>query len=319
MHLGIEIGGTKLQLGVGAGDGSELVALERRDVNPGHGGAGIRDQIEDAGRALLERHDIERIGFGFGGPIDVTSGCVTTSHQIAGWDGFPLVEWSTKTLGRSTVIANDCDAAALAEARFGAGRGRRVVFFVTVGTGVGGGLVIDGRNHAPWRPACAEIGHLKPTFEADAANPTVESMASGRGIEHAARHRLNNAPDGSDETTNGDARDLLDRCSGDPGKLTGKIVAEAAESGNQIAQAVLNRACRALGWGIAQVLAIATPEVIVIGGGVSLMGEELFFDPLRREVARLVFAPLRDSYDIAPAQLGELVVVHGAIARAADG
>ncbi|HUG89899.1 MAG TPA: ROK family protein, partial [Planctomycetaceae bacterium] len=125
--LGIEIGGTKLQLAVGCGDGSPFDAFERCDIDRQRGAAAILEQIERIGRALLARHRVERIGIGFGGPVRAAEGRVTTSHQVTGWDEFPLAEWCRTTFAVPAVLGNDCDAAALAEARFGAGRGRRIV------------------------------------------------------------------------------------------------------------------------------------------------------------------------------------------------
>ena len=120
MYLGIEIGGTKLQLGLGDGSGSELAALERCDVDARRGAAGILEQIESVAAGLLQKHDIQRIGIGFGGPVDSAAGVVTKSHQIAGWEGFPVVRWCRESLGKPAVLGNDCDSAALAEAQFGA-------------------------------------------------------------------------------------------------------------------------------------------------------------------------------------------------------
>jgi glucokinase len=340
MFLGVEIGGTKLQLGVGRADGGELVALERRDVNPARGAAGILEQIESAAAGLMQKHVVSRIGVGFGGPVDDATGRVVKSHQIDGWDGAPLAEWCRSTLGRPTVLANDCDAAALAEARFGAGQGKSIVFFVTVGTGVGGGLAIDGKLHGRGRPASAEIGHLRPGLHADRADETVESLASGWGIAAAARARLSGdvsrplpatrrdegplAPDevrrrlaDAEQTGKEYTADLLHRAGGDLEALTAKMVAQAAADGNEIAREVLDHATQALGWAIAQVITLLAPQVIVVGGGVSLSGEQ-FFAPLREQVARYVFPPLAGSYEIVPATLGELVVVHGALALAAD-
>src|ERR1700761_7514969 len=98
MFLGIEIGGTKLQFGVGRGDGSAFVAFERRDVDIPRGGQGIRDQIREVGHQLINSYPIERVGYGFGGPIFGSRGIVQTSHQVAGWDQFPLAEWTEKEL-----------------------------------------------------------------------------------------------------------------------------------------------------------------------------------------------------------------------------
>ncbi len=312
MFLGIEIGGTKLQLGVGPGDGSSLRVSERAEVDPLLGAKGILSQMEAIGSSLLHRYEITRIGIGFGGPVEPAAGRVTTSHQIAGWDGFPLVDWSQNTFGRQTVLGNDCDAAALAEARFGAGENFGRVFYVTVGTGVGGGFVIDGRSDGTGRPAIAEIGHLRVGLEANEIDGTVEAFASGRGIERAIHNRLR-SPRRTEEMS-----EFFTLCAGDIESLTARQIAQLAAEGNPLAIEVWQSALETLGWGIAQVITLLAPEVIVIGGGVSLSGEDLFFQPLRQSVRQFVFPPLAGSYEIVPAQLGEEVVVHGALAMAAD-
>ncbi len=312
LFLGIEIGGTKLQLGVGTGDRPPFAAFRRLDVDAARGAAGIREQIERVGRELMQECPFQAVGFGFGGPINGPAGIVTTSHQISGWDNFPLVDWCTKSLGVPTFIGNDCDMAALAEARFGAGRGKGSVFYVTVGTGVGGGLVLDGQLFGSKRPAIAEIGHLRPGLDAVESSQTIESVASGRGIEATIREMI--AQHGPADAG---AAALLELCHHDPRTLSGKMTADAAAAGNALAIAAMDRACQALGWGIAQVVTLLAIEVVIVGGGVSLAGERLFFAPLRRYVDRYVFPPLRNSYQIVPAQLGEEVVVHGAVAMAA--
>lgn len=341
MFLGIEIGGTKLQLGVGAGDGSEFAALVRRAVDINQGAAGILGQIESAVEMLAQQHRIERIGIGFGGPVDSVQGRVLKSHQVAGWDGIELVDWCWKRWGIPATLANDCDSAALAEARFGAGRDAHTAFYVTVGTGIGGGLAIGGKLHGQGRPAVAEIGHLRPGLQADRPDDTVESMASGPGIAAAAQARLSGqvsrqisrirrdlgAADRAhlkqrlqnvEQVDEEYEADLLHRCDHDLDQLNARLLAQAASEGNEVAREVIDHACQALGWGIAQMITLVAPEKVIVGGGVSLMGEALFFSPLRRYVGRYVFPPLAQSYQIVPAALGEEVVVHGALAIAAD-
>jgi glucokinase len=340
MYLGIEIGGTKLQLGVGACDGT-LAALDRHEVHPKSGAAGILDQIETSARALVARHRVSAIGIGFGGPVDSARGLVVKSHHVAGWERHALVDWCRRVLSLPSTLENDCDAAALAEARFGAGRGHSVVLFVTVGTGIGGGLVVEGKVYRGNGRGAAEIGHLRPGLHADRADQTVESLASGWGIAAAAQARLSDpisrafvpitsglarvSPDEVRqrliETEEAEAEytaDLWERCDGKLDQLTTLVVAQAAGEGNEVAREVLSHACQALGWGIAQAITLVSPEIVVIGGGVSLMDQSLFLLPLKREVERYVFPPLSDSYEIRPAQLGEQVVVHGALAAAAD-
>lgn len=312
MFLGIEIGGTKLQLGVGSGEGPPLTALERIDARPERGAEGIRQQIEEAGKRLIKRYGITGIGIGFGGPVDSARGRTIVSHQVEGWKDFPLVEWAEETFGLPTLLANDSDSAGLAEARLGAGKGRRVVFYNNIGSGIGGALVLDGQLYQGGTGVASEIGHLRLGPEAEQPSQDLESAASGWAITAAVRAQLD-----SSAVDTRDAADLLSRCSGDLERLNTKIIAEAAEAGNRVAAAAFDRACRAIGWALAQMATLLAPNVIVMGGGVSLVGERLFFEPLRRYVHQYVFPPLAGTFEIVPARLGEEVVVHGVLALAA--
>jgi glucokinase len=190
MYLGIEIGGTKLQLGLGAGDGSPLLALERRDVDPSEGARGILRQITEVGQLLVSRHAVRAVGCGFGGPVDAAAGRVVRSHHVEGWEDCALVDWLREDFGVPAVIANDADTAGLAEARFGAGRGTNPVLYVTVGTGIGGGLIVDGHIYRGHGGGATEIGHLRPGLHADRPDQIVEALAAGWGIAAAAQARV---------------------------------------------------------------------------------------------------------------------------------
>ena len=312
-YLGIEIGGTKLQLGVGNGNGLPLEELVRLDVDPAKKAAGILKSIEAAGQHLCQRHAVRAIGIGFGGPLDPTTGIVTCSHQVEGWENFPLQAWSEEQLSRPTALGNDCDLASLAEARFGAGKGSPRVFYVTVGTGVGGGLVVDGELQGRGRPAMAEIGHLRPSTEAIDPDQTVESHASGPGIVRRVVELLENSA-----AADPDAAALMDTCQGQMKNLSAEQIALAAGKGNQIALGAIADAVRVLGWAIAQVVTLTAPDIVVVGGGVSLMDEKLFLAPLREKLEQFVFPPLRHSCQVVPPLLAEEVVVHGALALATD-
>src|SRR5476651_1233330 len=164
MYLGIEIGGTKLQLGLGDGDGT-LHALVRTTVVPADGADGIRRQIEAAIPELLasakrNRDGLKGVGIGFGGPVDDATRTVIKSHKIAGWDGFPLADWIADLVGVPAVLGNDADVAGLAEALFGAGKGLSPIFYITIGSGIGGGLIINGEIYRGCGRGAAEIGHL---------------------------------------------------------------------------------------------------------------------------------------------------------------
>lgn len=314
-YLGIEIGGTKLQFGVGPGDGRSFTEFVRLDVDRDRGAAGILEQIRDTGRRLVAAHRVQRVGYGFGGPVFGAQGIVQKSHQVHGWDGVPLVAWTEEQLGVPTRLGNDCDVAALAEACYGAGADCRSVFFVTVGTGIGGGFVVDRRIHGTDRPAAAEIGHLRPGLGSIGAQHTVEAEAAGPGIEARLRRRLQEVID--PHHPDDDAIALLVEVAGHPNLISAKQIAAQALRGNRLARQVYREATDVLGWAIAQAITLVAPEVVVVGGGVSLAGEEVFFRPLREAVARYVFPPLAEAYRLEPAQLGESVVVHGALALAA--
>lgn len=313
LYLGIEIGGTKLQFGVGDGRAATFTTFARCDVDRARGAEGLREQIREVGGRLVAEHHVRAVGIGFGGPVDAPGGRVVRSFHVSGWEQFPLVAWCEEALGRPVALGNDADLAGLAEARLGAGRGHRVVLYSNVGSGIGGSLVVEGRLYAGGRGVVAEIGHLRPGVEADTPDRIVEHWASGFGLAAAAQARLRN-PGPNDAPW---AIDLLARGDGKIEGCTGKVVTEAAAAGNALAAEVLRAGVRTYGWALAQAATLFGPDVIVIGGGVPQAGEELFFAPLRAEVDRYVYPPLRGTFAIVPAALGEEVVVHGAVLLAA--
>jgi len=297
MFLGIEIGGTKLQLGIGAGDG-HIVQLWRGNVKPELGGDGIRQEILAAVPEILQRANIERsalrgIGVGFGGPTDDATQTVIKSHHIAGWDRFPLAQWLTDLLQLPTCICNDADVAGLAEAEFGAGRGFHSIFYITVGTGIGGGFIQNGTIYRGVGRGAAEIGHVRPAFPTGTplSGEILESFAAGRGIE---RQYLNETGIAANVQT----------------------IAERARAGGTLEMRILDRAAQALAEGICTVVKLLCPQRIIIGGGVSMLGEELFFYPIRKYIAERGFAAFAGETDVVPAALGEEVVIHGALALA---
>jgi glucokinase len=293
-YLGIEIGGTKLQLGVGTGDGV-LAGLWRGTVDVAAGPEGIRRQIMAAVPELLARSGIDRgrlrgVGIGFGGPVDDCTRTIIKSHQIEGWDNFPLADWVSDVVGLPAVLGNDADVAGLAEALYGAGKGLSPIFYVTIGSGIGGGLILDGEIYRGIGRGAAEIGHLRVPDFSDVLGP-LEQAASGWAIGQRARVAFQK-------------------------DWTAEQVAEAARRGDESALTVLHEAWSCLAEALCHVIALLCPRRIVIGGGVSLTGEKVLFAPLRRLVAERVFKPFAGLTDIVPAALGEEVVVHGALALA---
>jgi glucokinase len=204
-------------------------------------------------------------------------------------------------------LGNDADVAGLAEALFGAGKGLSPVFYITIGSGIGGGLILDGEVFRGAGRGAAEIGHLRlnvPEVEDD----TLENLASGWAIEHRAQRFARRNPEQYER--------LIEQAGGDPGQITTRQIGEAIRQGDRAQRALLEMPLVYLADAICHVIALLCPRRIVLGGGVSLLGEEVLFAPLRRLVAERVFAPFAGLYEIVPAALGEEVVVHGALALA---
>ncbi len=295
MYLGIEIGGTKLQLAVGLGDGT-LLHQWRGSVDRLLGAAGILEQLKlavpqfltDSGLSLKQLY---AIGVGFGGPTDDATQCVVTSHHVQGWDSFPLAAWLREQFGCSAVISNDSDLAGFAEATIGAGRGYNPVFYTNSGTGIGGALIINGQLFRGVGRGAAELGHVRPSVAGLLGHGILEDYASGLGIE----------------------KQYLDR-TGEP--RTTQAIAELARQGDDKALSVLKQATLAYGEALCTVIKLLCPQRIVIGGGVSLIGEELFFAPIRQVLAERGMQALAELTEIVPAALGEDVVLHGAITLA---
>jgi len=347
--LGLEIGGTKLQLAVGNGISAEFTEIWRGAIDAAAGAGSIREQILSAipellAKAHLNREDIAGVGIAFGGPVDADRGITLLSHQVSGWQAFPLVEWFANQLGWPALLQNDADSAALAEARYGAGQGFDPVLYVTVGSGIGGGLILGGRIFRGSGAGAAEIGHLRPgqlPRHVPMAGDTVESIASGFGITERAKRTIadyfatanyarSQFPSSGPNQTRLDLEfqhrldpkqqrftKLLEIAGGDADGITTVAIAEAAKRGDALSLGLLADATHAIGWALAQAITLINPGRIVIGGGVSLIGEELFFEPVRRACDQFVFPPFRGLAQIVPASLGEEVVVHGALAIAA--
>jgi glucokinase len=318
--LGIEIGGTKLQLGIGHGQGG-LIALERLRVDPSRGAPAILDQIQAAypillDRANLARHQIQAAGVGFGGPVDAPRGRTQTSYQVGGWDDFPLASWIADHLGvPRVVVENDADSAGVAEARFGAGVGHSPLLYMNVGSGIGGALIVDHQIYRGFGQGATEVGHLR-VIDVTTSGPRIlelEQVASGWAIASAGQDRARALL-----RLDRDDWVVLRHAQGDPDKIDAITIAREAQKGDPESSAILDRARTAVAFALAQAITLLAPRRVVLGGGVSLVGETAWFDPIRRLVERDVFQPFRGHFDIVAAALGEEVVVHGALALARD-
>ena len=298
-RLAIEIGGTKLQAALGDAEG-RISRQQRCGVRPGSDAEGICQLVVELVGGLVGGGRIERVGIGYGGPVDTEAGRVVRSFHVAGWDGYPLRDWAERQFGAPCVIENDTNCGALAEARLGAGRGAKVVFYTNVGTGIGGGIVVDGSLYR--RPlGAAEIGHTKLWDARSGEYVILEQLCSGLSIGRMAREL---AAEGKMPRV----RELA----GSAEQITAEHVGRAAAEGDEPARRLVAAVAADFAVALCNVIALLNPDRIVVGGGVSLMGEA-FFGPLRKAVAGRVFPPYADNYEIVPAGLAENVVLVGAL------
>jgi len=295
-YLGIEIGGTKLQLVSGDAD-AKIVGRRRFGVERSKGAAGIQEQIEQGLRDLFSKGRPQAIGAGFGGPLDWRTGKIYRSHHIEGWSEFELGNWLQKQSGAPAFIDNDGNVAALAEATHGVAKGFNPVFYVTLGSGVGGGLVVDGKIYHGATPGEAEIGHVR----LDRSGTTVESRCSGWAVDARIRS-VKTAKPGS----------ILAGLLGESVGGEAKYLATACEQGDVSAKKILNEIGDDLGFGLSHVVHLFHPQIIVLGGGLSAVGE-----PLKVAVQEVLERFVMEAFKPAPlvmfAQLGEDVVPVGAL------
>ena len=299
--LGIEIGGTKLQMVLGD-EGGTIAIRRRTTVDKAKGGPGILQELQTGTRELLTDGKPAAVAVGFGGPVDGRSGRICRSHQIEGWDNFPLADWLQELTGAPVIVENDANTAALGEARRGAGAGRDPVFYVTLGSGVGGGLVADGSIYHGATPGEAEFGHLR----LDRDGTTVESRCSGWSVDARVR-RLRD-----EEPTSLLARSLPSEPGGEA-----KLIAPALLAGDPAAGRVVREVAADLAFALSHAVHLFHPQVIILGGGLSLIGE-----PLRTAVAAHLPLHVMEAFAPGPevrlAALGEDAVPVGALCLAAS-
>lgn len=294
--LGIEIGGTKLQL-VAGDDSAAILDRIRLDVDPAQGGAGIRAQIAAALPDLVAKWNPLAIGVGFGGPVDWRTGSIARSHQIEGWSEFDLGAWLHGMTRLAVRVDNDANVAALGEATLGAGAGCDPVFYVTLGSGVGGGCVVGGRIYHGTIPGESELGHVR----LDKSGVIVEQRCSGWAVDGKIR-RLQ-----SEGVTSVLCEWLPEKPGGEA-----RLLARALSMGDAAAARILEETASDLAFALSHVTHLFHPELVVLGGGLSLLGE-----PLRAAVAAALPSFVMEVFHGGPqvklALLGEDAVPVGAL------
>ncbi len=313
LFIGIDLGGTKISTALVDPSG-RIVARDYRETLAAKGQKVVVERMVDAARRVMDEAGVvpsQVIGVGVGspGPIDSRTGVVTAPPNLPGWRDVPLKQLIEEKLGLPTFLENDANAAALGEYRFGAGQGVQNMIYVTVSTGIGGGLILNGQLYGGATGAAGEIGHMTVLpwgpYCGCGNRGCLEALASGTAI----------AREGRELVRRGVPTLIAELAEGNPERVTAKLVAEAAHRGDIEAQEILREAMAYLGVGMANLVNLFNPELIVIGGGLTKLGEELF-GPVRRAIERRAFPAAARVVHVVPAQLGDDVGVLGAAAVA---
>ena len=296
LTIGVDVGGTKIAAGV-VDEAGKILSRARRE-SPATDSAAMQETIADLIRELGADHDIEGVGLGAAGFVDVSRATVLFAANLS-WRDEPLKVELERLTGLPVVVENDANAAAWGEFAFGAGADSDDLLLVTVGTGVGGGIVLDGRLHRGTFGIAAEIGHLRVVRDGRPCpcgnRGCWEQYASGSALVRDAREAAAN--------TEGAAA-LVARAGGDPEAITGPMITTAAQEGDAFAVERLGVLGMWLGEGIASLAAVLDPGVVVIGGGVSAAGD-LLLDPIREHFrANLTGRSHRPELAIRAATLG---------------
>jgi glucokinase len=315
-YLGaVDLGGSKI-LSVVADEEGRILGEDRRateaDEGPEAGLERIASSLEAAlAEAGLRRDDLRAVGVCSPGPIDPARGVIPEAPNLPDWHDVPICQYLTSRFGVPTILENDATAAAYGEFVYGAGRGCRHIVYITVSTGIGGGLVLDGRLYRGATGAAGEIGHIT----IDAEGPLcgcgkpghVEALASGRAI----------AREGEAVLARGGSA-LMARLAQEEGELTAATVHRAADAGDAEARRIIRRAGYYLGIGLAACVDVFNPEVIIIGGGLCHIGD-LYLGPAREEMARRAMAEPLKVVRLVEAELGDYTGAMGMVALLREG
>jgi len=269
LTIGIDVGGTKVLGGV-VDEAGKVLTTARKDT-PRQGGSALTQTIADVAKELLEQHSVASVGVSAAGFVSSDRKTMLATPNIADWNGVDLDNQLTTLIGLPVVIENDANAAAWGEAKFGAGKNQDHMMMLTVGTGIGGGIVVNGALYRGAFGIAAEFGHMRVVPEGHicgcGARGCFEQYASGNALLRHAREAINASPEV--------ARNLLSRGDGTVAGLTGQAITEAARDGDPVALAAFNTTGQWLGAGIASLAVLLDPACVVIGGGVIDAGEIL--------------------------------------------
>lgn len=316
--LGVDIGGTKVAAGLVSAEGEILTTVRVPMVADGDAAAGLGAVEAAIGGIFAERptetaaERLSGIGICAPGPLDPVSGVVLNPPNLPCWRNFPLAAEIHRRFGLIAHVDNDANAAGLAETLWGAAQGFRSVFYATLGTGIGTGIVLDGRIYHGRTGSAGEGGHVTIDFRgpqcACGKRGCIEALASGPAIAQRARERL--------AVPRPSKSKILEMAGGDPGRISAEIVGEAFRKGDALASEVLLETADLLAVWLGDVINLLEPEVIVFGGGVAAL-MSAFFGHLRAQLPRWSYNQRCQEIPLLLARYGADAGIAGAAALCA--
>lgn len=300
---GIDIGGTKIALALATLAG-ETLPVRRFPTDATRGPQHILAEAISTLAAMATEADarVVSIGVGCGGPLDRRRGLILSPPNLPGWDEFPIVQLLEEKFAVPVLLDNDANAAALGEFKYGAGQALRDIVYLTISTGIGGGVIVKGQLVHGVGDGAGEIGHMVVLPDGPAcgcgARGCLEALCSGTSIARRAQERLRAGAQSS----------LLDQAE----QITAQLVAQAAQAGDPLAREVWDETIHYLAHGLSNVISMLAPEAIILGGGVATAGAQLL-EPLRRAVRTRVRMIPGEQVQILQAALAGDSGIYGAL------
>jgi len=315
--IGIDIGGTKCAVTHGISDGGKIEIVDKLKFDTTQVDETVANLLE-ATSTIMRQHDLDSgnisaIGISCGGPLDSKKGMIMSPPNLPGWDNIPVVDIFEKRFGVKTAVQNDANACALAEWKFGAGRGYNNAIFLTFGTGMGSGLILDGKLYAGTNDNAGEVGHIRlektgPVGYGKAGS--FEGFCSGSGIAQLARVKVMEKMQMGESVSFCQNMDEINN-------LTAKIVAEAAEAGDHLAREIYRDCAHYLGKALSILIDVLNPEIIILGS-IYCRAQSLIEPTMQEVIDDETIIHARRVCKIVPAELGESIGDYAALSVAVN-
>lgn len=309
--VAVDLGGTQIRTVLLDREG-KVIQRDQRNTLAQEGRELVLARIKTSIRDVVGGKGFKAIAIGCPGPLNPWEGVVYQPPNLPGWRDVPLAAILQKEFGVPVYLENDANLAAMGEHRYGAGRGFNDLVYMTISTGIGGGIISGGKLLRGWKGMAAEVGHIVLLPEGPVCGcgnrGCLEALAAGPAIARQAQELI----------LAGEKSAIPELVEGHPDRVTARIVAQAAQGGDPLARQLMERAGYYIGLGISILINVLNPQAIILGGGVS-RSLPLFQKPLEAAVEAHSLSSIRQGTRLLPAALGDDSGLFGALALALDG